>query len=527
MNRLFAPPARIAILVERDALSAWVAILSRTLEECCAAETAVVLHSDGCESGEPAFTTLLSLERMILRRGRACWSDRITPDCLGRHRQAAIGDAGLIVDLTQAGISSPSIPILRPSFDGRQGEAGLAAALLMGGTPQIGLDYIAPGSDTPHEIMQGFASLEAAKGIGGSMEAVWSRLKPMLIAAISGKGMASAPHEDQLVRPRPLRRRDIARHGARLLAHIAARAAYRLCFHPGHWRIGWRLTGPQNDVWARRDLSGEPWNVLQDPVDHFYADPFPCIRDGKRVIFFEALEHKAQKGIIACSIFGDDGRPGPAIPVLEEPWHLSYPFVFEEDGQIWMIPEASLSGEITLYRATGFPLTWERHATLISGVEAGDATIVRHDGRLWMFAVVREGIGGYSDMLAIWTADRLEGPWLPHGDNPVLIHDRMARPAGQMIHRGGALYRPVQDCREGYGVGIGLARVTRLDDQCFRQEIETWLTPGPGWPGHKLHTLNRWGDLEVIDGAVLRPKWELAARFIDRLYEPAAPKARP
>ena len=525
MSRLFAPPARIAILIERDALSAWIAILARTLEERCGAETAVVLHAGGSESAEPAFTTLLSLESMILRRGRACWSDRITPDCLGRYRQAAIGEAGVIVDLTQAGLSSPSIPILRPSFDGRQGEAGLAAALLIGGTPRIGLDYIAPGSDAPREIMRAFASLEAAKGIGGGMEAVWSRLKSMLVAAISGKGMASAPPDEHAARPRALRRRDIARHGARLLAHTAARAAYKLCFHTGHWRIGWRLTTPENDVWARRDLAGEPWNVLYDPVDHFYADPFPCIRDGKRVIFFEALEHKAQKGIIACSIFDEGGRPGPALPVLEESWHLSYPFVFEEDGETWMIPEASLSGEIPLYRATGFPLKWERHATLIGGVEAGDTTIVRHGGKLWMFAVIREGIGGYSDTLAIWSADRLLGPWIAHGDNPVLIHDRMARPAGRMIHRAGALYRPVQDCREGYGVGVGLARVTRLDEARFEQEIETWLTPGPGWPGRKLHTLNRWGDLEVIDGAVLRPKWERAARFIDRLYEPGPQKS--
>lgn len=519
-----APPhlSRIAILVERDALSLWVMALAKALESRIGAEIAVVVSDLAGGSGEPAFGTLLNLETLVVRRGRACWSDRITPDCLGKYRQRAIGAADLIVDLTAAGVASPSIPILRPTFQDRLGEAGLAGLLLLGITPEIVVERMEPGGDAPRELVHGVASLEAAAGIGGGMEAVWSRLLLMLLAAIEKRGMVSPMREPPQKPARAVRRRDLVRYSARLLAATAARAAYRLCFHGPHWRIGWRITDAANDVWNRRDLAGVTWNVLRDPVDHFYADPFPFIRDGRRYIFFEALDHRTQKGIIACSVFGADGKPGPAVPIIEEPWHMSYPFVFEAEGATWMIPESSLSGEITLYRTTDFPLRWERHATLVDNVEAADATIVSHGGKLWMFAVTRQDIGGYSDTLAIWMADRLTGPWRPHGGNPVLIHDRLARPAGHMLHRDGALLRPVQDCRNGYGAGLGLARITRLDEEHFEQVVETWLKPGPGWPGRKLHTLNRFGDLEVIDGGVFRPKWESAARLIDRLYEPVS-----
>ncbi|MBL7406346.1 formyl transferase, partial [Escherichia coli] len=82
---------------------------------------------------------------------------------------------------------------------------------------------------------------------------------------------------------------------------------------------------------------------------------------------------------------------------LELETHLSYPFVFEADGQVWMIPESHASGTIDLYRATDFPRGWVHEAVLLDGVVAGDATLLQHGGRWWMFATVRAGGGSYSD----------------------------------------------------------------------------------------------------------------------------------
>jgi len=47
---------------------------------------------------------------------------------------------------------------------------------------------------------------------------------------------------------------------------------------------------------------------------------------------------------------------------------------------------------------------WERHSTLLSGLELADVTITRHDGRYYMFGAWRDGTGGYSDTLAIYYA---------------------------------------------------------------------------------------------------------------------------
>ena len=312
------------------------------------------------------------------------------------------------------------------------------------------------------------------------------------------------------------------RRSAKDVARAAVRAAYRLCCHGSHWRVGWRFVEPGGDVWTRRNLSGVRWNVLPDPVDHFYADPFPLNWQGKDYLFFEDLDHKTGKGVIAVVAFDEAGRPGPTMPVIEEPWHLSYPFLIERDGEMFMIPESSNIREIVLYRAVDFPLKWERHAVLVEGVEAADATIVEHDGLLYMTAVVREGVNsGYSDMLSIWWAKDLLGPWHAHEQNPVLVDDRSARPAGNFVKRDGALYRPAQDCRRAYGAGVSLMKVTQLDREGFAQTSEGMISGGGPWPGKRLHTLNYNGRLEAIDGFTLRPKLKPAADLVDWWYRPA------
>jgi hypothetical protein len=229
-------------------------------------------------------------------------------------------------------------------------------------------------------------------------------------------------------------------------------------------------------------------------------------------LFVEDFDHRNGKAIISVVPFGERGPQGPAQPVLEEPWHLSYPFLLAHGGHIWMIPESSAAGRVDLYRADPFPHRWIHEATLVSGVEASDATVVRHGGCLWMLAATRDGAGSWSDTLSIFSAPDLLGPWQPHPLNPVLIDQATARPAGTMFVRDGKLYRPVQDCTHGYGTGIGLAEVTRLDHDGFDQKIHALLRADPSWPGRRFHTLNRAGRLECIDGAAYSPRSRFLAR---------------
>jgi hypothetical protein len=178
--------------------------------------------------------------------------------------------------------------------------------------------------------------------------------------------------------------------------------------------------------------------------------------------------------------------------------------VFEHQGRVYMIPESFQRRRVELYRAVRFPDQWELEAVLLDGVAAADATILSHLGRLYLFATVSVEEASSWDALHIWTAERLAGPWVELPDRPVVADALGARPAGAFYHRAGVLYRPAQDCRTGYGAGLALARVDRLDPEGFAQTIETVIHPSGAWPGIALHTVNYADEIEVVDGC--RPR---------------------
>jgi hypothetical protein len=160
----------------------------------------------------------------------------------------------------------------------------------------------------------------------------------------------------------------------------------------------------------------------------------------------------------------------------------------------------SAARELVLYRAEAFPDRWARHAVLIEDRELFDATLLEHGGRFWIMAAERDGMGSTSDVLVVFHAERLEGPWVPHKANPILIDRTAARPGGAFVKVGRRIVRPVQDGTKGYGGGLGLSDVIRLDEDAVKLSLPVLVLGARNWPYPRIHTLNRAGQLEVIDG---------------------------
>ncbi|MBA4782620.1 MAG: hypothetical protein H2045_05315 [Rhizobiales bacterium] len=512
----------IHIRIENNRCRYWLAHLSAALAKIPGSDVRLDLI-EGDARPSSALDFLLKAEKLLLRKGRDCGAD-LCPASELSLPPASFTTPDVVIDLTNAPPASPlggenpgapdAIQILRPLYNSVAGEEALAGFLIQQQRPCITI----AAEGRAEQIAKGFASLEAVKGIGSAMETIYSRVVMLLTRVLSGIEETYEPMPP--VTPAPVSYPDAISHLARGLCTSALHAIYERTFYRSHWRIGWRFVDGDG-VFHKGDLSGPRWNVLPHPIDHFYADPFVFESDGKAYLFFEDFDHRLGKGVISVVPFGEDGPLESARTVLEEDWHLSYPFVFEHDGDAWMIPESSTNREVVLYRAVDFPYRWERHTALLSDIEAADATVIHFKDRWWLFTVTRDGLGGYSDTLCLYTAKDLFGPWSAHAKNPVLIDDKGARPAGRMVIEDGKLWRPTQNCSGTYGAAVELACVTRLDDDAFEQVVHVSLHPGgPDWPGRKFHTLNRVGRLEVIDGSIFRPKIRFAALLTDRFYRP-------
>jgi hypothetical protein len=108
------------------------------------------------------------------------------------------------------------------------------------------------------------------------------------------------------------------------------------------------------------------------PPDRSWVDPFPVLRDGRYAVFVEVVPHDTGKGHIGVIALDPSGRWDEAHPVLERPYHLSYPCVFADGRDLFMVPESANNRTVELYRCTAFPDRWEPVEVLLDGVRAVD-----------------------------------------------------------------------------------------------------------------------------------------------------------
>lgn len=437
---------------------------------------------------------LMFLERLIhgLDRGSLAAASLSDLDRFGARAPSTKPE--LVLDLTRSPGTGPNT--WRVLYDGHPGTDALTRSLRRGCMPLVTIV-----DESGRTIADGRPGSDRPGLLASELPDVLVGVTTLIVGAVAGQRFAPTMRfEDATAGDEPSLPRIVGRRAFEAVRH----RVYRALFRAPHWRVGWRFT--DGDALTLTGARGASWRDLDDDGYHFYADPFPFEHDGRLVVFVEDFDHRLGRGVISVVDVDERGPVGTPRPVLEHDVHLSYPFVLEHDGEIWMIPETSEARTVELYRAVDFPEVWEREAVLLTDVEASDATPFQHDGRWWLMATVGAG-GSLSDSLHLWSAPDLRGPWSPHRSNPVLVDIASARPAGRVVQRDGRLLRPAQDCRNGYGSALTVAEITTLDEDAFEQRLVGRLGPSEHWPGRRLHTLNHAGRLEVIDGSRLSPRF--------------------
>lgn len=257
----------------------------------------------------------------------------------------------------------------------------------------------------------------------------------------------------------------------------------------------------------------------------FVADPFLYIQGSRWCIFFETKNALTKQGDIGVVESSDGGASWKYLGIaLDEEWHLSFPFVFEYDGQVYMMPEGSEKGDLRLYRALNFPLEWTLDRVLIKKALV-DATMVEYKENFWIFGSDFHRFGAKKNgELEIWYARTPFGPWRQHTGNPLHNGDRSlgARNGGRPFIHDGQLYRVGQDCGETYGRRVRVFRVEILTKfEFFEIEVPLGLEESKkgrnAWNGLRYHHLDahrlpsgRW--VAAMDGDRV-PSGDLAARY--------------
>jgi hypothetical protein len=240
------------------------------------------------------------------------------------------------------------------------------------------------------------------------------------------------------------------------------------------------------------------------PASSFWADPMALEKGGKLYVFYEDFSFRSGKGVISVQTLDvSDGKfevLSVNRDILALDCHQSYPYLVEDDGRIYCIPETSRAREVALYEAVDFPAKWEKRTVLLPDYAGIDNTVVRHGGKWWLFSTdLNDGIEA---KLKLFYADSLAGLWQAHSANPVKDSNVGSRPAGTPFEYQGELFRPAQDSSQVYGGRVVINRVTELSETSFQEEAAKTIEPiASSRFNQALHTVSQAGELTMIDGA--------------------------
>lgn len=257
------------------------------------------------------------------------------------------------------------------------------------------------------------------------------------------------------------------------------------------WSIG-ILTGPspfsltnppsvENPVITAGDVSDINAGVV--------AHPFILQANSRFYMFFTAKNALNDQGEIGLAESEDGFNWTYRQIVLDAPYHLAYPYVFQWKDQYYMIPEGVDDRSVRLYRAGTFPTKWVFERKLIQGEKFISASLVRYRDIWWMFV----GLQG-NETLRLYYASDLKDDWTEHPRSPIVERDgNIARPGGRPLVIDGSLYRLGQDCYPTYGLSVSAFLVTDLSKTTYLEKkidppiIEATST---GWSAEGMHHLD-------------------------------------
>jgi hypothetical protein len=298
------------------------------------------------------------------------------------------------------------------------------------------------------------------------------------------------------------------------LMGVGGAAAYLIRQHPISisFETEWALDIYKGPSWSELSPAAgikHPVLTKADVTDEkaeFLADPFMIKVKDNWYMFFEVMNALTRKGNIGCAQSPDGEHWEYLKIVLHEPYHLSYPYVFEDGGEYYMIPESAEGEALCLYKASDFPFSWTPASILLTG-KFSDTSVFFKDDTWWMLTCSKP----YThDELRLFYADHLAGPWTEHPESPVVRADpKKAQCGGRILVTKDAVIRFTHEDYPTYGKKLRAFLITELSRTKYvEKEYEgnpVLRAAGKGWNRHGMHHMDaheigpgKW--IAVVDG---------------------------
>lgn len=265
-------------------------------------------------------------------------------------------------------------------------------------------------------------------------------------------------------------------------------------FAADKWNIGFVHQTPENLIETRKLGATINW-LPEDDID-YAADPFVVNVGNTPRIYYEELDFWKGKGEIMM-IDGLDFKNKKKISGIKpDAIHLSYPYLIEEGGTLYCIPETSEAKEVALYQVDeNNPEKLIKLKALVSGKAFVDSSVIHYNNKYWLFT----SVSGDHDHLYIYHSNALDGQYTGHYQNPIPVEAAFCRAAGHLFVVGHSLYRPTQNPVNRYGGSIMINQIEVLNEKEFKSTNQFEILPDKAY-SKGLHNISFADNIIVIDG---------------------------
>ena len=231
------------------------------------------------------------------------------------------------------------------------------------------------------------------------------------------------------------------------------------------WSVAYQFSDSWDDVTLWRSIR------IQNPKNRFLADPFTIKRDGVHYCFVEDYNYITKRGCISTYEITKDISKELGVAIAED-FHLSYPYLFEYQNNLYMCPETHEKGEIRIYKCEDFPLNWKFFRTIMHNVSAVDTVIFPYGNKWWLFTNIDLSPAGElgPQLHIFYSQSPLSNNWIPHSQNPIIFDPFRGRNGGLIVDNE-KFYRVYQ--RQGfdiYGQSLGVAKIASLSQEKYFEE---------------------------------------------------------
>ncbi len=257
----------------------------------------------------------------------------------------------------------------------------------------------------------------------------------------------------------------------------------------------WNVAYRKHSADIERNKSA--FRIIPNPFLYWVADPFVFKRGNKYYIFAELYNRITYKGQIGYCVLSDDLKHVSRWRMaIKADVHLSFPFIFEKEKNIYIMPESCRAHDLRIYKCTRFPYKWEIDRTVLKNVVMADSIVL--DAQT---IVSYDNIDRPRKLLLFKKTDK---GW----ENTDCVEDSemRLRLAGKMFTEKGANYLPLQDSSEDmYGRNVSVYKIQCFKDIGKGENFSYQISPEglvfKGLPYNPcgIHTFNFDGECEVID----------------------------